>query len=215
MKLKALLGAGIVTKLLAGAATAAAVGSIAVVAASHSNQTHSAGPLASASVVASDSASSSSADSSSVSAPASDATSSGSLSMSPSESTPPSGGQGSGSGSTGHAPNPSLMGLCNAWLARPHQHGKADQSAAFRQLIGAAGGVDNVSAFCATLLNRPTPSSTPSTATSHHHGKPTAPPGKPTGTTHGHKPTAPPGKPTGTTHGHKPTAPPGKPSHTD
>ena len=38
------------------------------------------------------------------------------------------------------APTPSLKGLCNAWLARPHTHGKADNSAAFQVLISTAGG---------------------------------------------------------------------------
>lgn len=50
-------------------------------------------------------------------------------------------------------PNPSLLGLCQAWSNKPHEHGKSEDSRAFRQLIRAAGGVDNVDAFCASLTN--------------------------------------------------------------
>jgi hypothetical protein len=49
-------------------------------------------------------------------------------------------------------PSPSLVGLCNAWLHRPHQHGKADSSAAFRVLVTAAGGSESVTGYCRELL---------------------------------------------------------------
>ncbi|MBV9594369.1 MAG: hypothetical protein JO147_11330 [Actinobacteria bacterium] len=56
-------------------------------------------------------------------------------------------------------PNPSLSGLCNAWLSKPHEHGNADNSAAFTMLVTAAGGIDAVDGYCLQLLGR-TPSAT-------------------------------------------------------
>jgi hypothetical protein len=50
------------------------------------------------------------------------------------------------------AQSPSLAGLCKSWLARPHDNGKADDSAAFSALIAAAGGEDAVDGYCASLL---------------------------------------------------------------
>jgi len=75
-------------------------------------------------------------------------------------------------------PSPSLRGLCQAWLARPHQHGKADTSPAFSFLVSTAGGTDAVEGYCTTLLSG-APSSTPSAsepATSHPGGKPSTVP---------------------------------------
>jgi hypothetical protein len=114
-------------------------------------------------------------------------------------------------------------GLCVAW-AHARAHGtRKQQATAFRELAAAAGGRDNVTAYCATAAHpgtspptRPQPDPTPG-----GHGKPTGLPsagdhGKPSGlpSPHGH------GKPTGlpTPHGTgKPTGLPtphatGKPS---
>jgi len=60
------------------------------------------------------------------------------------------------------SPSPSLRGLCQAWLSRPHEHGKADTNPAFSYLVSTAGGVDSVDAYCTSLLASPAPSSTPS-----------------------------------------------------
>ena len=67
-------------------------------------------------------------------------------------------------GDTG--PSPSLAGLCRSWLARPHDNGKADDSAAFGILIAAAGGEGAVDGYCSALLasassSAPPPSVTP------------------------------------------------------
>jgi hypothetical protein len=81
------------------------------------------------------------------------------------------------------SPSPSLRGLCQAWLSRPHEHGKADTNPAFSYLVSTAGGIDSVDAYCTSLLAGPAPSSTPSDSTSqpsaeptHSHGKPSTVP---------------------------------------
>jgi hypothetical protein len=67
-------------------------------------------------------------------------------------------------------PSPSLRGLCQSWLSRPHEHGKADTNPAFTVLVTAAGGSDAVQAYCTSLLSvapgQPTPSDTDSDSTS-------------------------------------------------
>ena len=82
------------------------------------------------------------------------------------------------------SPSPSLVGLCRAFRAGAGDNpGKALQSPAFTALITAAGGKDNVAAFCADLLkNRPGKGSHPTGApTSHPTGAPTShPTGAPT-----------------------------------
>jgi hypothetical protein len=96
------------------------------------------------------------------------------------------------------SPSPSLRGLCQAYTARVSQSpGKALDSPAFTALITAAGGKDNVTAFCTSVLathpgNAPAshPSGNPSSLgtpanTTHPTGKPTTvptdhPTGKPT-----------------------------------
>ena len=101
--------------------------------------------------------------------------------------------------STGLPVRPSITGaaaygLCNAYQ-HAEKHGNASQrSVAFRNLVNAAGGADQVAAYCASVP----------------HPGDTSPPGRrvgqtvsPTDTRHGRKPTTPPGKP---------TAPPGKPT---
>lgn len=89
-------------------------------------------------------------------------------------------------------PSPSLRGLCQSWLSRPHEHGKADTNPAFTVLVTAAGGSDAVQAYCTTLLStapgQPTPSDSPtdpaeSGTPSHSTGKPSSipTPSHPTG----------------------------------
>jgi hypothetical protein len=115
--------------------------------------------------------------------------------------------------SSGHPAGPSVAGaaaygLCNAYQ-HAEEHGNASQrSVAFRNLVNAAGGADQVPAYCASVPH-PGAASPPgrrvgqtvSPTDASHGRKPTAPPGKPTAPPG--KPTAPPGKP---------TAPPGKPT---
>lgn len=121
-------------------------------------------------------------------APASSATDSSSATASQSATTSSSATESSpvGSGSTSASgtespshpvgtPSPSLVGLCRAWLARPADAGKADQSAAFTVLVTAAGGKDNVIGYCATVLGSPSASASdgsPSAAATPSHGKP-------------------------------------------
>lgn len=111
--------------------------------------------------------------------------------------TPPSSGHPAGPSVTGAA----VYGLCNAYQ-HAEEHGNASQrSVAFRHLVNAAGGADQVAAYCASVP----------------HSGATSPPGRlvgqtvsPTDASHDQKPTTPPGKPT--TPPGKPTKPPGKPT---
>lgn len=66
------------------------------------------------------------------------------------------------------SPSPSLRGLCRAYTARVGNNpGKALDNPAFSALIGAAGGRDNVAAYCTSLL-----ASKPGNGhTSHGHGQ--------------------------------------------
>jgi hypothetical protein len=73
------------------------------------------------------------------------------------------------------SPSPSLRGLCQAWLSRPHEHGKADTSPAFSYLVSTAGGIDSVDSYCTSLLAGPTASATPSDGTGEP-GEPSAEP---------------------------------------
>ena len=101
-------------------------------------------------------------------------------------------------------PSPSLRGLCTAYQAgATANNGKALSNPAFSSLVAAAGGKDEVAAYCTKLVGAPPthpagkPSSVPSgkptavpsvAPTAHPTGKPTALPttGHPTGspTTH-------------------------------
>jgi hypothetical protein len=98
---------------------------------------------------------------------------------------------------------PAAYGLCHAYQ-QVEAHGTASQRAvAFLNLVRAAGGSDQVAAYCASA--KP--------------GGATSPPGRrvgqtssPTNANHGKKPTAPPGKPS--TPPGKPSTPPGKPTAT-
>jgi hypothetical protein len=94
------------------------------------------------------------------------------------------------SGSTTHtaAPSPSMVGLCTAFNAAVADNpGKALNNPAFTALITAAGGKDNVAAYCATILaessgtpTHPTgaPSTHPSAPTTHPTAPPSTPPGR-------------------------------------
>lgn len=100
------------------------------------------------------------------------------------------------------SPSPSLVGLCHAWLARPADAGKADQTPAAAALITAAGGKASVTSYCTTLLSTTKPSH-------HSTGKPTEtrtkthPTGKPTDAPTHPAPPHPTGKPvTAPTHHH-------------
>ena len=99
-------------------------------------------------------------------------------------------------------------GLCNAW-AHAKQNGQAaEHSVAFRNLTAAAGGADQVEAYCATVAQPgTTPTGTPSAHPTHPTGKPTSMPSQantdhPTG-----KPTSMPSQ-ANTDH---PTGPPASP----
>ena len=61
-------------------------------------------------------------------------------------------GSASGSESKSGAPSPSLVGLCNAWLAHPRDIAKVSTNPAFSVLIKAAGGADAVNGYCTTVL---------------------------------------------------------------
>ena len=88
-------------------------------------------------------------------------------------------------------PSPSLVGLCHAYTAGAgSEHGKALENPAFQALLTAAGGKDNVDAFCTEILA----SAKPDQPTSHPMGQPT---GHPTGQPTGHPTGQPTGHPTG------------------
>ncbi len=74
-------------------------------------------------------------------------------------STPPSAtpaGRPSDAGKPAGAPSPSMTGLCNAYTAEVAKDpGKALDSPAFEALITAAGGADEVPAYCADLTKAP------------------------------------------------------------
>lgn len=60
--------------------------------------------------------------------------------------------KGKGAGSKG-TPSPSMVGLCRAYAAKPvGARGKALESPAFTALVTAAGGKQNVAAFCKVVL---------------------------------------------------------------
>jgi hypothetical protein len=89
------------------------------------------------------------------------------------------GGQG-GPGGSDATPDPSLPGLCTAFLAGAgSEHGKALENPAFTVLITAAGGVDGVEAYCATLQHSGGPADHPTGAPASHPGSTEHPNGKP------------------------------------
>jgi hypothetical protein len=92
------------------------------------------------------------------------------------------------------SPSPSLVGLCTAYQADvADSPGKALDNPAFTALITAAGGKDNVIAYCTAILPGPHPSGTPSYPTTSTASHPTEPPSThPGASTH---PTGPPSTP--------------------
>jgi hypothetical protein len=75
----------------------------------------------------------------------------------------------------GHSPSASIHGLCKAHLARVgNASGKATQNPASAELIVAAGGAGNVTAYCQSLLNGPSATITPQPGKAASH--PTGPP---------------------------------------
>ncbi len=85
------------------------------------------------------------------------------------------------------SPSPSLRGLCSAYTAGVSaSHGKALDNPAFTALITAAGGKDNVAAFCAAKLGSKAGQSPHAPANPAHQAHPTGSPAHPTGppTTH-------------------------------
>ena len=103
---------------------------------------------------------------------------------------------------SGHPAGPSVTGAAAYGLCNAYQHGNASQrSVAFRNLVNAAGGADQVAAYCASVPH-PGATSLP--------GRRVGQTGSPTDASHGRKPTTPPGKPS--TPPGKPSTPPGKPS---
>ena len=94
-------------------------------------------------------------------------------------------------------------GLCQAYQQAQAHGSAAQKSVAFGNVARAAGGADQVSAFCASVKKPGASASTP--------GRRAGQTASPSDTDHGRRPTAPPGKPT-TAPGNKPTAPPGKPT---
>jgi hypothetical protein len=115
--------------------------------------------------------------------------------------TPTSMGRPSGahpSSATSHAaqgsPSPSLVGLCTAYqVGVADNPGRALDNPAFTALITAAGGKDNVTAYCTAILPSRHPSGTPSHPTASPSSHPTEPPSThPGASTH---PTGPPSAP--------------------
>jgi hypothetical protein len=107
----------------------------------------------------------------------------------------PSGGH--PSSATSHAaqgsPSPSLVGLCTAYQAGVADNpGKALDNPAFTALITAAGGKDNVTAYCTAILPSPHPSGMPSHPAASPSSHPTELSTHPDASTH---PTGPPSTP--------------------
>jgi hypothetical protein len=75
------------------------------------------------------------------------------------------------------SPSPSLSGLCQAYTAGAgSEHGKAHDNPAFSALVTAAGGADQVPAFCADLLaDQPGKSGHPQDKPGHAPDRPTHP----------------------------------------
>jgi hypothetical protein len=85
------------------------------------------------------------------------------------------------------SPSPSLHGLCQAVESMPeHARGKALESAAFRALVTAAGGEDEVAAFCAGVERPGGPKEPKPEATRDPH------PAPPTASRPGSHPSVPP-----------------------
>ncbi|WP_410809166.1 hypothetical protein [Micromonospora sp. 067-2] len=76
--------------------------------------------------------------------------------------TPPTGASPAGTPSTGTAPAGKLHGQCRAWLAKnPRQREKALRTPGFQDLVTAAGGADEVEAYCRRLVPDAVPTTSP------------------------------------------------------
>jgi hypothetical protein len=107
------------------------------------------------------------------------------------------------------ATGPAAHGLCTAWSHAKPAKRTASHSVAFRNLVTAAGGVDKVEAYCASV---PRPSAGKAEKPSNHpSGKPSAAQGKGSAHSTG-KPSTLPGKPS--TLPGKPSTTPGAPAVT-
>ena len=107
-------------------------------------------------------------------------------------------------------PSPSLVGLCKAYAAgAASAQGKALESPAFRALLAAAGGKDNVDSYCTNLLGTSAahPTGSPS---EHPSGRPSS---HPSGRPSSHPTGDPSGHPTGDPSGHPTGNPSPKPTH--
>jgi hypothetical protein len=92
--------------------------------------------------------------------------------------------EGTGSSVEPSASDSAAYGLCNAYQ-HAEEHGNASQRAtAFRNLVKAAGGADQVAAYCASV---------PHPGTSSPPGRREGQTASPTGTSHGRRPTTAPG----------------------
>jgi hypothetical protein len=69
-------------------------------------------------------------------------------------------------------PSPSLKGLCTAWLAHPKNDAKLAGNPAYSVLVSAAGGLDSVNGYCATVLGS---ASAPSSGQPTHPAHPVHP----------------------------------------
>jgi hypothetical protein len=106
-------------------------------------------------------------------------------------------------------PSPSLDGLCKAYQAgAANNPGKALANPAFTVLVAAAGGTDNVAAYCVTLVGpaRTHPAGAP---TSHPGGPPSS---HPSGAPASHPGGAPSSHPSGAGTGATPSHPTGRPA---
>ena len=132
----------------------------------------------------------------------------------PTHPTHPTGGPSDGS-SVATGPNVHAFGgLCRAYASgNKSEHGKALESRAFRALITAAGGIDNVSAFCGTVTTGPSRSHPSHPTHPTQAASPTHPvhPTHPSHPTQGASPTHP-AHPSHPTQGASPTHPT-HPSH--
>lgn len=214
--LKTVLADAVAAKLVLGAAVAAAAtGGIAVAAATgnlpggtHHHQQHAAVGLTSHANARHH------GQQAPIPQPTASATASSSVASTSAASAP------TASGSAAATPSPSLHGLCTAFRAGATDNpGKALENPAFSALVAAAGGTDNVGAYCDSLLGpAPThPAGTPSTHPGR--GKPSTHPGGKPSTHPGGRPSTHPGRgsrsshPGGTDHpgGGAPTTEPSGP----
>lgn len=161
--LKSILSGVAATKVIAAAASAAAIGGVALAASTGHLGTSGKSPASPPGLAI---ASGHRADASTGSSGASGSSSSeSSASSSAASSSAASSSAASSSAASSSAPSPSLVGLCHAWQAHENggsasTHGKWMDSPAFTVLVTTAGGPSSVDGYCATLLAQPTSAST-------------------------------------------------------